>query len=190
MEAKGRIRQVQAGDRLLETGQQINNTVVVLDGLVKLYREDQEGNEFFMYHLESGQACALSMICALNQRSSAVSAKAVTDSTLLIVPIDYMDEWTRRYSSWYRFVVGTFRARFEELLLTIDHVAFRNMDKRLEFYLKRHGDTQKENMLQMTHAEIAQELNSSREVITRLLRKLADQGKIKLHRAAIEIVDL
>ena len=91
---------------------------------------------------------------------------------------------------WYQFVVGTFRSRFEELLETIGHIAFRNMDERLEFYLKRHRDSLKSNILQITHAEIAQELNSSREVITRLLCKMSDQGKVRLLRSSIELINL
>ncbi|MEZ4917594.1 MAG: Crp/Fnr family transcriptional regulator [Saprospiraceae bacterium] len=190
MESKGIRKTVNEGTILLDSGQPIRNTIIILDGLVKLYREDTDGNEYFMYHLEPGDACALSMVCAMNYRTSAMTAKAVTDTRLLLLPLDLMDSWMQRYPSWNQFIVCTIRTRLEELLETIDQIAFRKMDERLLFYLKKHKESIGSEELQVTHAEIAQELNSSREVITRLLRKLAEQGKISLKRSAIILHDL
>jgi CRP/FNR family transcriptional regulator len=101
-----------------------------------------------------------------------------------------MDDWMSRYKSWYHFVLENYRTRFEELLVTIDHVAFRAMDERLEFYLKKHRDTLKSNTIEINHQQIADELNSSREVISRLLKKMEQLGKLKLHRNAIELISL
>ncbi len=190
LQEKGRILEVHPGETLLQTGQHIRNTMIVLDGLVKLYREDDEGNEFFMYHLHPGDGCALSLICDRSFRASAVTAKAVTEATLLIVPLEHTENWMRQYRTWYHFVVGTYRKRYEELLETIDHIAFRNMDERLEFYLRRHRDSLKTNVLKITNTEIAQELNSSREVISRLMKKLSENGKVRLLKNGIEILKL
>ena len=186
----GEIKTFKEGETLMRTGQYIRSTLLVLQGLVKIYREDEEGNEFFMYYLDGGKACALSMICASKQNTSELTAKSVTDTTVIAIPLSYMDQWMTKYKSWYQFVLGTYKERFEELLVTIDHIAFRNMDERLVFYLKRHQDKLKSNYIPLTHSEIAQELNSSREVITRLLKKLSDKGMLKMHRQHIEIVDL
>ena len=188
--ATGEIRTFKEGELLMRTGQYIRSTILVLQGLVKIYREDDEGNEFFMYYLEGGKACALSMVCSSKQNISELTAKSVTDTTVISIPLFYMDQWMTKYKSWYQFVLGSYKDRFEELLLTIDHVAFRNMDERLVFYLKRHQDKLKSNNIPLTHSEIAQELNSSREVITRLLKKLSDKGMLKMHRQHIEIIDL
>lgn len=186
----GELRTFKEGELLMRTGQYIRSTILVMEGLVKIYREDEEGNEFFMYYLDGGKACALSMICATKQDTSELTAKAVTDTTVIAIPLHYMDQWMTQYKSWYHFVIGTYRERFEELLLTIDHIAFRNMDERLIFYLKRHQEKLKSNSIPLTHTEIAQELNSSREVITRLLKKLSDKGMVRLHRQHIEIINL
>lgn len=186
----GEIKTFKEGELLMRTGQYIRSTILVLEGLIKIYREDDEGNEFFMYYLDGGKACALSMICASKQDTSELTAKSVTDTTVITIPLSYMDQWMTKYKSWYQFVLGTYKDRFEELLLTIDHIAFRNMDERLVFYLKRHQDKLKSNNIPLTHSEIAQELNSSREVITRLLKKLSDKGMLKMHRQHIEIIDL
>ena len=190
LKEKGQVLPVKAGQALLQTGQNIRNTMLVLDGLVKLYRENDEGSEFFMYHLRPGDGCALSLICDRTFRASAVTAKAVTDSVLLVVPLEHTENWMRQYRTWYHFVVGTYRRRYEELLETIDHIAFRNMDERLEFYLRRHRNTLGTDVLKITNTEIAQELNSSREVISRLMKKLAEDGKVRLLKNAIEILKL
>lgn len=190
MEEKGRLLSVKAGQVLIQSGQNIRSTMIVLEGLVKLYRENDEGGEFFMYHLHPGEGCALSLICDRTFRTSAVTAKAVTDAVLLVVPLDETENWMRQYRTWYHFVVGTYRRRYEELLETIDHIAFQNMDERLEFYLRRHSKALKTNLLEITNTQIAQELNSSREVISRLMKKLAEDGKVRLLKTGIEILRL
>jgi CRP/FNR family transcriptional regulator, anaerobic regulatory protein len=184
----GERRTYKEGDQLMRTGQYFRSTMLILDGLVKVYREDEEGNEFFIYYLQPGQACALSMVCATRMQTSQIMAKAVKDTEVLAIPLQYMDEWMTNYKSWYHFVLETYRSRFEELLVTLDHVAFRAMDERLEFYLKRHQEIIQSDIIEVSHQEIADELNSSREVISRLLKKMEQLGKIKLHRNSIEIV--
>lgn len=188
--AKSEIRQFIAGEQLMRTGQYFKSTLLIVEGLVKVYREDAQGNEFFMYYLEPGQACALSMICALKAETSQIMAKAVKDTEVITIPLQFMDSWMSKYRSWYHFVLDTYRSRFEEMLVTIDHIAFRAMDERLLFYLKRHQETLHTSMIPVSHQEIADELNSSREVISRLLKKMEQIGKVKLHRNAIEIVQL
>lgn len=178
------------GEKLMRTGQNIRSAMLVVEGLVKIYREDDQGNEFFMYYLDSGKACAISLVCALGQETSGLMARAVSESTVLSIPLHYVDEWMGKYKSWAQFAVSTYRQRFDELLQTIDHIAFRNMDERLLFYLKRHQEKLKTNIVTTSFTEIAQDLNSSREVISRLMRKLADKGMVYLHRSHIEILDL
>jgi len=190
MKEKGRIMEVKAGQVLIQSGQNIRNTMIVLDGLVKLFRENDEGSEFFMYHLHPGDGCALSLICDRNFKMSSVTAKAVSDSVLLVVPLEHTENWMRQYRTWYHFVVGTYRNRYEELLETIDHIAFQNMDERLEFYLRRHRNALKTNVLEITNTQIAQELNSSREVISRLMKKLSEEGKVRLLKNGIEVLKL
>lgn len=184
------VQTVEEGEVLVRTGQNIRTALLVLDGLVKIYREDDQGNEFFMYYIDAGKACAISLVCALGQETSGLMAKAVAPSTVLSIPLKYVDEWMGKYKSWAKFVVTSYRDRFDELLQTIDHVAFRNMDERLVFYLKRHQEMQHTNTLTVSFTEIAQELNSSREVISRLMKKLAEKGIVKLHGSGVELVNL
>lgn len=180
------IKSVKAGEHLMQTGQYFRSTVLIVAGRVKLYREGTDGNEFFMYYLQPGDACALSMICAAKQESSGITGKAIEDSTILMVPIALMNDLMKQFPSWYYFVMETYRSRFEELLEVIDSIAFKGLDERLRFYLEKQQQQLHSNQLQLTHQEIASDLNSSREVISRLLKKMEQKGEIKLFRNYIE----
>lgn len=188
--AAGEIKEFEQGDILMKTGQNIRATMLVISGLIKIFREDDDGNEFFMYYLQPGQACALSMVCAIKQETSQIMAKTSAQTEVISIPLTFMDEWMAGYKSWYHFVISSYRDRFEDMLQTIDHIAFRNMDERLVFYLQQHQQTVKSNTLSLSYTEIAQELNSSREVISRLMKKLAEKGMIKQHKSHIEIINL
>ena len=177
-----------AGDIIMRTGQYIKSTVLVLEGRIKIYRENQEGGEFLMYYLEPGQACAVSMICALQSQTSEIMAQAEEDTELLMIPIQLMDDLMNKYKSWYQFVIQTYRGRFDELLSVVDNIAFRNMDERLEFYLKRHAGDNTKKIIELSHQQIADDLNSSREVISRLLKKMEQRKLVKLHRNMIELL--
>ena len=159
----------------------------MLLGMVKIYREDDEGNEFFIYYLEPGQACALSMVCASRQQTSEIMAVAIKDTEVLTVPFELIEEWMKKYTSWNNFVLSSYRQRFEELLVTLDQVAFRNMDERLEFYLKRQAEKMG-NQLKLTHQQIATDLNSSREVISRLLKNMEKNKRVVLQRSSIQYI--
>ena len=182
------IQEFKAGYVIIRTGQYIKNTVLVLSGSIKIYREDEDGGEFFMYYLQPGQACAISMICGTKNEQSQIMAKVVEDVELVMVPLSLMDKWMMQHRSWYEFVIDTYRSRFEEVLEVVDSIAFRAMDERLEFYLKRHREACGCADLKLSHQEIATELNTSREVISRLLKKLEQRGALKLHRNHIELL--
>lgn len=188
IEKNDAIQSFKAGAIIMRTGQYIKNTVLVTQGTIKVYREDEDGGEFFMYYLQPGQACAISMVCATKSEKSQIMAKAVEDVELITVPLSLMDKWMMQHRSWYEFVISTYRSRFEEVLEVIDSIAFRAMDERLEFYLKRHAIACGCKELKLSHQEIASELNTSREVISRLLKKMEQRGLVNLHRNQIEIL--
>ena len=183
-------RSFHAGEEIVRTGQYIKSTVLVLRGRIKIYRQNDEGSEFLIYYLGPGEACAVSLICALQSQTSEITAKAVEDTEVLMLPVQLMDELMIKFKSWSHFVIQTYRNRFDEMLTVIDNIAFKNMDERLEFYLKRSKTDSGKLILNLTHQEIADDLNSSREVISRLLKKMEQLGKIKLNRNSIEIIHL
>lgn len=181
----GNIRHIEAGTQMLNFGQPIRSSILILEGIVKLYQRDEEGDEFFIYYIEKGSACALSLVCAAHNEMNQVAAVTVTDTIALTLPLDKMDEWMQKYKSWYAFVIRTYRNKYQELLQTINEIAFKNMDERLEFYLKKQVK-QFGNTIKMTHQEIANDLNSSREVISRLMKKMEKNGWLIINRNHIE----
>ncbi|MBY0537661.1 MAG: Crp/Fnr family transcriptional regulator [Chitinophagaceae bacterium] len=183
----GEIKQYEAGTTILRIGQAIRSTVLVMEGIVKLYQEDNDGNEYFLYNIQPGQACAVSMVCSFQLETSQVIAKALTDITVLTIPLSFMDKWLGAYKSWHYFVIRTYRARYDELIRTVNEIAFKNMDERLEFYLKNQVK-QFGKTVKLTHQDIANDLNSSREVISRLMKKMERNGWIVIHRNSFEWV--
>lgn len=179
------FRKADAGTVLLKTGQYIKSSMLVVNGTVKLYQESEDGGEFFMYHLNPGEACAVSLVCNYHHEQSQVMAKAVTDIEYLAIPIEFMDKWLNEFKSWHYFVIRTYRSRYEELLKTIHETAFKNMDERLEFYIKKHVK-QFGKTVNLTHQEIANDLNTSREVISRLLKKMENNSWIIMNRNSFD----
>jgi CRP/FNR family transcriptional regulator, anaerobic regulatory protein len=188
IEANATIQSFKEGEILMRTGQYIKNTVLVLSGKIKIYREGEDGGEFFMYYLQPGQACAISMICATKNEKSQIMAKVDDDAELLMVPLALMDKWMMQHRSWYEFVIDTYRTRFEEVLVVVDSIAFRAMDERLQFYLKKQQASCNCDDIKLSHQEIANDLNTSREVISRLLKKMEQRGLVTLHRSHITIL--
>lgn len=182
------IKKIKSGERLIQTGQYFRFTMLIIAGRMKLYREGEDGGEIFMYYLEPGDACALSMVCVQARKASEVKAQALEDSLALMIPVEMMETLMQQYKSWYNFVIETYRKRFEELLNLIDHIAFLAMDERLVFYLNSQREKLGTSQLHITHGEIAIDLNSSREVISRLLKKLEQQKKLRLFRNYIELL--
>lgn len=183
--SRGELVRFAAGDSMMRTGQYFKSTILLLSGSAKLYREGQDGGEHFLYYLEPGSACALSMICATQRKASIIKSFAEEDVEALALPIEYMDGLMRDFSDWYHFVLETYRSRFEETLEVIDQVAFRSLDQRLIFYLNKQFAAHGSDELRITHQEIATDLNSSREVISRLLKKMEKESMVELARHVI-----
>lgn len=180
------VHHLKAGDTLMQTGQNIRSVMLIAEGRVKLYRESEDDSEFFIYQLQPGNACALSMVCGGQQSNIEVKGVATDDSLIIKIPVGKMEELVSRFPSWYRFVIETYRQRFEELIQTLDDVAFKSMDQRLLSYLEHQAKSYESGLIPLSHQQIANDLNSSREVISRLLKKLEQNGIVKLSRNYIE----
>lgn len=186
----GTYKEVPAGFKLMEIGSYIKGMPLLISGAIKILRDDKEGDELLLYYLEKGDTCSMTMSCCLGQTKSEIRAIAETDTKLIMVPVQKMELWTSKYKSWRNFVFESYHTRLNEMLHTIDTIAFNNMDQRLLNYLREKSRVNKDNSIRNTHQEIAGELHSSRVVISRLLKKLEKLGKIELHRNYIEIIDL
>ena len=186
----GTFKNCNAGDRIMEIGNYVNSMPLLLQGAIKILREDSEGNELLLYFLERGDTCAMTLNCCLGQTKSEIRAVAETDARLIMIPINKMEEWTARYKSWRNFVFESYHTRLSEMLDTIDTIAFLNMDERLMRYLRDKAKINGDENVQSTHQQIAYDLHTSRVVISRLLKKLEIEGKISLQRNQIKVLDL
>ncbi len=182
----GVLHQVEADQVMMRSGQPIKSSILLTEGLVKVYREGKNGEDFFLYYIEPGQACALSMICAARNENSDIAARTVEPSTFIMLPLNLVDTFMTEYKSWNYFVMDSYKMRFHEILESLSNVAFNGMDQRLEHYLEQQVKSYKTNHLHITHEEIARDINSSRVVVSRLLKQMEDAGKVKLHRNSIE----
>ncbi len=183
----GRLHHAREGNIMIDYGQYMKELPLVLSGTIKILRKDNDGNELFLYYLNGGDSCAMSMTCCVGDKKSEIRAVAEDDSEIWMLPIRYMDEWMT-YKTWQAFVFNSYNARFEELLNTIDSIAFLRMDERLWKYLLDKKQASASYIITKTHQDIASELNTSRVVISRLLKQLERDEKIELYRNRIEVL--
>jgi CRP/FNR family transcriptional regulator len=186
----GTFKEVPEGYKLIEIGDYIKGMPLLISGAIKILREDNDGDELLLYYLEKGDTCSMTLACCMGDSKSEIRAITETDSKLIMVPMQKMEEWTVKYKTWRNFVFNSYHERLNELLSTLDSIAFDKMDARLVSYLKEKARINKGDIIHNTHQEIAYELHSSRVVISRLLKKLEQMGSIELHRNYIKILDL
>jgi CRP/FNR family transcriptional regulator len=173
---------------LMKPGQYIKSMPLLLSGSIKIMRPDANGEELLLYHLEKGDTCAMTMTCCMGNTKSEIHAITETPAKLLMIPIGKMEEWSSRYKTWRNFVFNSYHERMMEMLESIDNIAFNNMDERIENYLTYKIKILNSKHIYTTHKEIANDLHTSRVVVSRLLKKMENNSKIKLHRSFIEVL--
>lgn len=182
----GQWREFAAGEVVLETGSIVRMTPLVVNGLLKVIRVDEQGNELFLYYIKEQESCAMTFTCCMQQLPSEIRITAEEDSEVILIPIDRMDQWMMKYPSWKTFVMKTIRGRFQELLRTIDQIAFQKLDDRLLHYLRLKSASGP--VISLSHQQIADDLATSRVVISRLLKKMENDGLILLFRNQIKVL--
>ncbi|RDY60066.1 Crp/Fnr family transcriptional regulator [Flagellimonas nanhaiensis] len=186
----GKFVEVSAGEILMDIGNYIKSMPLLLSGAIKVLREDEEGDELLLYYLEQGETCSVTMACCMGHTKSEIRAIAETDSMIVMVPVQKMEEWMAKYKGWRNYVFESYHNRLNELLNTVDSIAFKNLDQRLVDYLKKKVEVNNDNRIRNTHQEIAYDLHTSRVVVSRLLKKLEKMKKLALHRNYIRVLDL
>ena len=186
----GTYKKVSEGSKLMDIGDYVKAMPLLVSGAIKILREDNDGDELLLYFLEKGDTCAMTLTCCIGQTKSEIRAIAEKDTKLIMIPIQKMEEWSSKYKSWRNFVFNSYHNRLNEMLETIDSIAFLKMDERLLKYLNEKARVSDNNIINNTHQEIAYELHTSRVVISRLLKKLENLGEIELHRSHIVIKNM
>lgn len=182
------LRDFKQDDVLIDFGDYIKKMPLLISGAIKILREDFDEGELLLYFIEKGDTCAMTMACCMGETKSEIKAVAETNGTVIMIPIYKMEEWLGKYKSWRAYVFNSYNNRLKEMLTAIDNLAFMNMDERLLKYLHEKVKINQSKEIHNTHQEIAYDLHTSRVVISRLLKALENEGKIKLHRAFIEFI--
>lgn len=183
-------KSISADTTLIDIDSYIVSMPLILHGAVKILREDNDGDELVLYYLEVGDTCAMTLSCCMGQTKSKIRAVAETDVELLMIPKQKMSEWLSKYKTWQEFVLQSYHNRLQEFIEAIDTIAFLNMDKRLLKYLKDKALVNHNDVINTTHQQIANDLHTSRVVVSRLLKALEKQGKIALQRNSIKVLVL
>ena len=186
----GTFKEIPEGFQLIDIGDYIKSMPLLVSGAIKILREDDKGDELLLYFIERGDTCAMTLSCCMGMKKSEIRAIAETPTKLIMIPIEKMSEWMGKYKSWQNFILQSYHDRMTELLEAIDTIAFLKMDERLFKYLKDKAMVNHDDLLNVTHQNIAFDLHTSRVVISRLLKTLENEGKIKLYRNSIKVLAL
>ncbi|MCB0636315.1 MAG: Crp/Fnr family transcriptional regulator [Lewinella sp.] len=185
--AHGQLVTLVQDEVLLHVTDYIRAVPLLLQGALRVYREDELGREVLLYHIRPGESCAMSLSCALQDRRSRIRAVAEADTRFLAVPVELLMELNRHYPSWQTFVALTFSQKFEEVLRVVEGAVFQHLDERLLNYLREVAQLQGQPVIIRSHQRIADDLATSREVISRLLKQLAQDGRVDLARGQITL---
>ncbi len=184
----GVIKHFKEGDIIMDYGKYIRMMPIVLKGTIKVYRMDDSGNEILLYYLSSNESCSIAYSCCVEAKKSEVKAVAEDDVELLAIPHIKLDEWLCKYPSWKNYIMHSFNERFLELFKSIESIAFRKLDERLISYLKEKQRISGSSIIKTSHNQIAEELATSRVVVSRLLKQLENDKKVILYRNEIKLL--
>jgi CRP/FNR family transcriptional regulator len=190
MAEQGKLMTFSAGDIIIDQGMAIPFIPMLIQGTIKVSRQDDDGHELLLYYLNPGETCATSLTCCISGLKSEVQALAEEDVVVMAFPSHLPDEWMMRYPEWKNLIMMTFRRRFDDLIRTINDIAFKKLDDRLTDYLKERAAKRGAPEIQVSHQDIATDLNSSREVISRLLKHMEREGKLALGRNRVTLLKL
>ncbi|WNH07682.1 Crp/Fnr family transcriptional regulator [Thalassobellus suaedae] len=187
---KGIFKNFKKNEIIIDINQPLNFIPLLLNGDIKILREDSEGNELLIYFLEAGETCTMSLTCCMDTSKSKIRAVAEKDTSLIMIPVDQMHQWFQNNESWRNFILRSYQTRFDEMLEAIDNIAFMKMDERLYKYLSNKAVLNASKTLLVKHQDIAEDMHTSRVVISRILKQLENENKIKLGRNKIEILSV
>ena len=184
----GHFDKIKSGELLIDIGSDMTHIPLILDGAVKIVRKEKEGEEFVLYYLEPGNTCAISFVNCINKKKSIFKGVVERDMEAIFIPVDHIDQWLIKHKSWRHFIIDSYHFRLIEMVESIDSLAFLKINQRVLKYLTDKVKINNNIEIEITHQEIANDLNSSRVVVTRLIKQLHDEGKIYSTRNYIKVL--
>ncbi|MCS7073429.1 MAG: Crp/Fnr family transcriptional regulator [Bacteroidia bacterium] len=181
------VKVFQRGDTILREESYIRSIPLIRKGILRVLKEDAEGNRFTLYYIKAGESCVMSLLGAVFQETSKLSAIVEEDAELVLIPVEKANQWLQKYPEWADFFLRLYHRRFEELLNVVNQIAFGNLEVRLHRLLIQKSQLTASKKIYTTHEELAQELATSRVVVSRELKKLEKKGVLELGRNLIEL---
>jgi CRP/FNR family transcriptional regulator len=186
----GQAKTFEADSMLIDIGDTITHMPLVISGSVKIMTEDEDENELLLYYLELGDTCAVTMNCCTKRTKSSVRAQTETPTEILFIPVEKIDEWMVKYKSWRTYVIDSYNERLNEMLAALDNIVFKSMEQRIRKYVVDKAWVTKSEEIQISHADIANDLHTSRVVVSRIMKKLEKEGIIKQSRGSIHVLKI
>mgnify|MGYP000398016240 CR=1 FL=1 len=186
----GQLKNFASDEIIVDIGDEMRYFPLIVSGSLKILTEDKEGKELLLYYLEMGDTCAVTLTLDSHGQKSKIRAISEETTEVLFLPVTKVDEWMVNYKEWRHFIMETYNYRMNEMLEAIDNLAFHNMEERLLKYLRDKAMVSGSKEIQGTHAQIANDLHSSRVVISRMLAKLEKDGLVKHSRNKVELLKL
>lgn len=186
----GQSKNFKADSMLIDIGDTITHMPLVINGSVKIMTEDEDENELLLYYLELGDTCAVTMNCCTKRTKSSVRAQTETDSEIIFVPVEKIDEWMVKYKTWRTYVIDSYNDRLNEMLGALDNIVFKSMEERIKKYVIDKAWVMKSEEIKISHADIANDLHTSRVVVSRIMKKLEKEGIIKQGRGSIHVLKI
>lgn len=177
-----------AGEIILNDNANIRAIPIVVKGMAKVMRTDEEGKEILLYYLKAGESCIMSFLGGIHHELSKVKVVAEEDTEILFLPTEKVSFFLKEFPQWLDYILMLYNKRFEELLEVVNAVAFKKMDERLLNFIKTKCEHTKSKTLNVTHEQLANELGTARVVISRLLKQMEDEGLVRLGRNKIFLV--
>jgi len=188
LEEKGMTFSASAGQGLIKMNQVITVVPLMLSGILKVSRENEEGQDLVLYYVKPGEGCAMTLSCGMMLQPSQVKGTAEEDLSMLCVPVPIMEEWMLKYPSWKKFVMGTIVNEYIGIIKSVDDVTFKKMDERLVNFLKGKSKLSGSSLINLSHQQIADELGTNRVVISRLLKRMENENQLLLYRNQIKLL--
>ncbi len=186
--AFGELRKFVSGDVMLQEDSYIKVIPLVLSGSLKVVRTDANGHEILLYYITPGESCIMSFLGGIHDEPSKIKAVVEEDAELLLIPVSKASEWVKKFPEWSDFIFKLYHKRFEELLSVVNAIAFQKLDERLLQLLTQKSKLTHSKEIVVTHNQLAEELGTAREVISRVAKQMENEGLIRLSRNKITLV--
>lgn len=184
----GQLKKFSTGSVILQEDSYIKAIPLVLKGSLKVMRTDPQGHEILLYYITAGESCIMSFLGGIHNETSKIKAIVEEEAEILFIPVDKASEWVKKFPEWSDFIFRLYHKRFEELLTAVNAIAFQKLDSRLLQLLKQKSDLYKSKELSITHQQLADELGTAREAVSRVIKQMENEGLVKLARNKITIL--